>query len=76
MVINDERWMKTETVTYVDDLERRPEAEDENALIPESYQLSIQPATGNRFWSGKLVIRAKNVTGEDIPGGKEDCACA
>lgn len=68
--LSDQRLMDTWTIRYL--LDSSPGTTDNNeAFIPTKVTLSSRQGETGSTWV-KLDITAKNITGADIPAGKED----
>ncbi len=71
LALNDKRLLDTWTIRYL--LDSSPGVtENGDAFVPTGVVLSTwrNPATSSKYV--KLDIKAKNITGADIPAGKED----
>ena len=69
--LQDERIMKTQTILYMEDT-TRAEIADPDAFIPVSASLVLTQAKGNTFPKFNLKFKSRNITGHDLPEGKED----
>jgi len=65
--------LNDETIfAQITDINATPKVADNNAILPLSSKIQFSDPTPGKLTTGALTLRAQNISGHDIPAGKED----